>query len=223
MSGVTDRPSPALETLDLRDAALFVRLEGCLVARDGDGGRGASCLGSLLALLEGATRGATVLLTDRPASDLRGRISPIPQCVLSSSGAAGHAARFPASRDASSTVVPDQGRPSDAILYPGLVRDLHGQCRRLSDDLTGGCGSLRAARSADAIGKLLHHPALSGRAPVLIGAAARDAAALERIDRMGGVAIAVGSGLAQVPRRLRGPDDVHALLARWLEKVMGPA
>lgn len=229
MTGKTDCTTVHPEAVNLRAVALFLRVEGVLVAEECGmrGERGPSCVGSLVALLEGATRGAAVLVTDQPAAALRGRISPLPQCVLSAGGAeasltAGRAMPKPVSGTRARSGRTG-GIQTDAALSHGLVRDLHSLCCALSDEIAAAGAALRGARSAEAIGTLMHHPLLASRSPVLIGASARDAAALDRVQRMGGLGIAVGPGLSRPPCGLGDTSEVHALLSRWLETVMGPA
>ncbi|MDG4650497.1 hypothetical protein P6F26_18795 [Roseibacterium sp. SDUM158017] len=207
----------ALNRIDPRGAALFLGFEGALAEAEGPAGpiRAARGAGSLVALLEGATRGGTVVLSGLPVADLRRHLAPIPQCVLVDAGPGtgiGPAPHF--SRD-----VPRARLPHSAS-------GLHMLCCAISSVPPLPCGMSEGGtpgrRFAQAVEAVMGHVGMAGRRPILIGGEGHEAA-LDWVRREGGIAVRIGRGGTRAPFRLAGPAEVRAVLSAWLERAMGLA
>ena len=70
---------------------------------------------------------------------------------------------------------------------------------------------LEGANKADAIREFLGETPFKGRRPIFIGDDVTDAKALEEVERIGGLSVAVGDRVHAM-RRVSGPRDVRVLL-----------
>ncbi len=121
------------------------------------------------------------------------------------------------------TILEDKGL-SVALHYrrvPHLESQVHGEARAILRSLGGRLVLLEGhmvvelrlvgANKADAIREFLGEPPFKGRRPIFIGDDVTDEKALEEVERIGGLSVAVGDRVGAM-LRVSGPRDVRVFL-----------
>jgi len=121
------------------------------------------------------------------------------------------------------TILEDKGM-SVALHYrqvPHLEGEVHGETRAIVRSLGGRIVllegrmvaelRLEGANKADAIREFLGETPFKGRRPIFIGDDVTDEKALEEVERIGGLSVAVGDRVRAM-LRVSGPRDVRVLL-----------
>jgi trehalose 6-phosphate phosphatase len=131
------------------------------------------------------------------------------------------------------TILEDKGL-SVALHYrqaPHLESEVHGETRAIVRSLGGRIVllegrmvvelRLEGANKADAIREFLGETPFKGRRPIFIGDDVTDQRALEEVERIGGLSVAVGDRVGAM-LRVSGPRDVHVFLEELAEAGAPP-